>query len=128
MTYMDTDAFFLQNKQGKRGLPGTWKLRVWVRDLPHLKPRRISLGLGRARTRLEALLAAEVLVRAFLITGVGCDRVSFHARQVLPRDWEALLAAIRQAIWRARRSRGRKLEPNNPVARHAPPGDNSGHA
>lgn len=47
---MNAEALLSQNPPGKGGKPGTWKLRVWVRDQPYLKPRRVRLGLGRARS------------------------------------------------------------------------------
>lgn len=101
---MNAEALLSQNPPGKGGRPGTWKLRVWVRDRPCLKPRRVRLGLGQAHSLFEALIRAEVVVRAMLVTGVGCDRVSFTHRQCLPCEWEALLGAIRAKIAELRRA------------------------
>lgn len=111
---MNAEALLSQNPPGKGGKPGTWKLRVWVRDQPYLKPRRVRLGLGRARSLYVALIRAEAVVRAMLVTGVGCDRVSFTYRQCLPSDWEALLGAIRARI--------AELRPAKPGRRGEGPG------
>lgn len=108
---MNAEALLSQNPPGKGGKPGTWKMRVWVRDQPYLKPRRVRLGLGRARSLYVALIRAEAVVRAMLVTGVGCDRVSFTYRQCLPSDWEALLWAIRARIAELRTAKpGRRGE------------------
>lgn len=61
-----------------------------------------------------ALIRAEAVVRAMLVTGVGCDRVSFTYRQCLPSDWEALLGAIRARI--------AELRPAKPGRRGEGPG------
>lgn len=64
----DIDKYLRQNPQGKKGSPGTYRLRFYFSPSKVLKPSRIEIGLGTA-DKNEARIRASIFLRGLYALG-----------------------------------------------------------
>lgn len=64
----DIDKYLRQNKKGKKGKLGTYRLRFYFSPSKVLKPSRIEIGLGTA-DKNEARIRASIFLRGLYALG-----------------------------------------------------------
>ena len=64
----DIDKYLRQNRQGKKGKLGTYRLRFYFSPSKVLKPSRIEIGLGTA-DKNEARIRASIFLRGLYALG-----------------------------------------------------------
>ena len=64
----DIDKYLRQNRQGKKGKLGTYRLRFYFSPSKVLKPSRIEIGLGTA-DKNEARMRASIFLRGLYALG-----------------------------------------------------------